>query len=310
MKFLSLPTMGASWRNALVYSIDLETEGPATAHIEIINVDEGRTIASFNIYGVTTTEFDISPYVREAMQDAMLVSGEGLSRSPFGCNIRVMVNGVSSATRLFYQATINMTEMSVLTQLPENLTIAQGESIRLTILARQNISVDVQLLATRTRLVGYTLMARGFPVEFIFPLHSVDSGLKEVVVDVSIDGYHVATYVYKYVVRESTTMQMLWYNAKGGIESYIFPRVEALGCRALMETRGNQRVVVGREYTYALISAYESPIELRRIGAVIFADRVFCDMGESMQCVRLETRALEGEPRSLRLVIKSNTGLL
>ena len=62
MKFLTIPKNGASWQQPLVYAVELGASDGSDAHVEIVDADNS-SIASFNVYGKSSFEVDISPYI-------------------------------------------------------------------------------------------------------------------------------------------------------------------------------------------------------------------------------------------------------
>lgn len=300
MKFLLLPENGASWREPLVYSFDLE-ETTDVAQIEIRGIVRGIDIARFNLYGVSKGEVDIAPYLKEIADVSPRDEAMGVYLSNTSFSVVVKVNGVASEVRTFHRERIDSSVKGVLTKQEPNSKIGEGETIRMTIYAQRSVTVVVRRQASKEYISPYGISAVGIPVEFIYPVFSDDDGLVSIDVDILCDAEQRKIYTYKYVPRDTPSQQVVWYDKKGAVQSYVFPQVKRRVCEAIL----SGDMVVGREHTWVLTSAYESPEELERIRGVVFADRVYFDVGGRCVEVEMLTRTISEESRNLQIVVKT-----
>ena len=300
MKFLLLPENGSSWREPLVYSFDLE-EATDVVQIEIRSIVRGMDIARFNLYGVSKGEVDIAPYLKEIADVSPRNEAMGLYLSNTSFSVVVIVNGVASEVRTFHRERIDTSVKGVLTRQEPNSKIGEGETIRMTIYAQRSVTVVVRRQASEQYITQFSISAVGIPVEFIYPVFSDDDGLVSIDVDISCDTEQRKTYIYKYVPRDTPSQQVVWYDKKGAVQSYVFPQVKRRVCEAIL----SGDMVVGREYTWVLTSAYESPEELERIRGVVFADRVYFNVGGRCVEVEMLTRTISEESRNLQIVVKT-----
>lgn len=300
MKFLLLPENGASWREPLVYSFELE-ETTDVAQIEIRGIVRGIDIARFNLYGVSKGEVDIAPYLKEIADVSPRDEAMGVYLSNTSFSVVVKVNGVASEVRTFHRERIDSSVKGVLTKQESNSKIGEGETIRMTIYAERSVTVVVRRQGSKEYISPYGISAVGIPVEFIYPVFSDDDGLVSIDVDILCDAEQRKIYTYKYVPRDTPSQQVVWYDKKGAVQSYVFPQVKRRVCEAIL----SGDMVVGREHTWVLTSAYESPEELERIRGVVFADRVYFDVGGRCVEVEMLTRTISEESRNLQIVVKT-----
>lgn len=300
MKFLLLPENGSSWREPLVYSFELE-EAADEVQIEIRDIVKGVDIARLNLYGVSKAEVDIAPYLKEKSDVSPRDEAMGLYLSNTSFSVVVIVNGVSSDVRTFHRERIDTSVKGVLTKQEPNSKIGEGETIRMTIYAQRSVTVVVRRQASQQYISPFSISAVGIPVEFIYPVFSDDDGLVSIDVDISCDTEPRKTYTYKYVPRDTPSQQVVWYDKKGAVQSYVFPQVKRRVCEAIL----SGDMVVGREHTWVLTSAYESPEELERIRGVVFADRVYFNVVGRCVEVEMLTRTISEESRNLQIVVKT-----
>lgn len=301
MKFLSLPQNGASWRDRLPYAIDLETTEASVAKVVILNTDSNESLATFNIYGVITAEFDIAPYLRSALQSTPPTSA-GFMHSPLSCNVAVSVNDTLSEPRLYTSAPLDTSTPQLMSTLPESPHIALGESICFAAYAKHSVVVTLGFYGKKSRVTSYNIATQGRPVEFFYPLQSADDNLSEIHLDIAFDGRRVGRYTYKYVERSSTTLQVVWRSTNGGLESYLFPQL--VRCRCKYNT------TTGAEYTYTLATAHEDPDTLRRISQIIFSEEVYVITRGKWHGVRLLTREMEAGNSNIEIMITTNKSIL
>lgn len=294
MKFLSIPENGASWQEPLLYSVDLETTDRVDSHVEVVDVGRNVVIASFYVYGGTSFEVDISPYVRIIADMAPIAYTRILSYSPTAYNIEVRVNGVASLSRRFYRAKFDVDTPKILSSIPDNPEVVFGETVRMTLYAKERVAVTVQSFAKNVQARSYSILSDGLPVEFVYPLLEVDEELTAVEITITLDGNFYGTIRYKLVGRKGISERIVWYNDNGGVECYTFPQGMLCSCEAIVQrVSGGDDKVVGREYLYRLYSAYESTKGMIRIMKMVCADSLYRERQGVCKKIELLTRKLD-----------------
>ncbi|MBO5894699.1 MAG: hypothetical protein J6Q33_02800 [Alistipes sp.] len=285
MKFTTIPENGSSWRGKLVYAIDCESE--VGQDIEVVVADGTLGLrASFNLYNVTTAEFDIAPYLRRMVSEQPTANVESLAWSSAAMLVVVSVGGVSSQSRLYYREAIDATAAQVLSTLSERVAMAQNETLRLSLFALRTAEVRVTTYLPMERTKIFTLRTYGRTVEFTLPLgaYSVGSTIR---IEFVCDDVRLKVLSINIVKREASARQLVWYNERGGVEFYTFPRSVRRYYRA-KEGAGAQgeQLLQSRCVVRRLLSAYEGAEEMERIAEMIFAPALY--LAKEGECERLE----------------------
>ena len=313
MKFLTIPKNGASWQQPLVYAVELGASDGSDAHVEIVDADNS-SIASFNVYGKSSFEVDISPYIRDIADVAPVTSKIALSRSNAAYKIVVRVNGVSSETRIYYREELDVETPTILSCVKERAVVSSHDTIRLTIYAKKTVSITIHKIRKVVMSRSFHIMTNGLPVELVFPLSQEEDDITSVNIKIVMDELHTHDLSYRVIQQVCKGVQTVWYNTMGGVESYTFPRCKLISCEAVMKRgRDGQERVAGKEYLYTLYSAYEVADELARIGQIPFADNLYVDKGGTCHSVQLVTRKIDlGDTpggKNLQIEVKSRKKL-
>lgn len=276
MKFLTIPLNGSSWRDPLIYAIELDEADEGVADVQIVDSKTREVMASFKLYNIAAAEIDIAPYLR-CRADVSPARGDqvlSLSTAVFG--VLVMVNGVAAPGRTYYRAKLDVARPQVLSSMDINPHIAQGGCIRKTIYARSKVVVNISQFGDKTKVMTYEINTDGRPVEFVYTLTEVVARFRLLIVAITVDGRLLESTEYVGKEADSREKQLIWYNDIGGVESYIFPRCEMSSREAVVQSSGDgYDRVVGCEYMWQLTSAYEPSEELERIRSVVFRDAVY-----------------------------------
>lgn len=293
MRFLKIPENGASWNAALCYTMATERGLKDDMVVEVIDAISGEVLGTRRLYGITTAEIDIAPYVRNAIGVATLTTAI-LELSPSARAIIVRANGVDAEQRIFYRAKLHTTSPHILSSLKQPSVVAHGDVIRITAFATEEVRVSVEDKRIVEAEVVSAIQSKGMPVEIavqtsLYVGHNVPIRVK-----VTCDrGY---TYTFDCTIVEPTeaSYRIAWYNTEGGIECYTFPRGvrESLGAEMAAEIRGRASRLRGVVARYRLVSAFEARDEVERIAGVIFSPEVYECKGVESSVVKLLDREI------------------
>ena len=91
MKFTLLPEAYSSFREPLIYAFTTEDATPRDVEIKIIDCADNKVIGRKRLYGVSSGEVDIAPYLRSATRPSLPSTIEGCGEIDTATNIRVKV---------------------------------------------------------------------------------------------------------------------------------------------------------------------------------------------------------------------------
>lgn len=312
MNFTSLPSNGASWREPLVYKIDTESTTPQDVILEIVDTANMSILGTMRLYGVTTAEVDIAPYIASTTS---LVPGwtNGaliLQRSQSARSVLVRADGVESASRIFYRSAFNYTQSTTLSSVVEHQEIEQGDVARITVFGKTRLWVTYNSSAA-AEPKETTATTRGYPIELMMSTLNMRVGTK-FSVSIRYETGYSDTFNYTVVSRRTTSTRLLWYNTKGGIDSAIFDHTIRLGCGVDVATESwsgtrSYRSVEGWA-NYRLCTGYESAATIDMMLGVLFSPKVFSDRESKCEEVDVTTREVvfdsKGQLHTLSLDIR------
>lgn len=316
MRFLSIPQSGLSWQQPLVYSFTTEGDEPEDVRIVIYDLQSGGPIATKMLYGVTVAQVDIAPYLRSVYQESIVApEATGVMVSTTSRYVGVDVGGVVSSPALFLAAPLNVEQPEMLSMLADVQDVEYGDLIYFTLFTPQRtklvITSHTPLTARRQQFTGPEVAQ---PLDVIIHTARLAPNIKKIVVDIYNGEGQYRTLTFNIVASDSRSKRLFWRNARGGVESYSFPRSIRLATQATID-----KFATGKESYYArlksstecyrLCSAYESANELERIAEIIRSPYVYEMMGGQLRPVELRTRSVEygahGELRQLLLEVET-----
>lgn len=306
MKFISIPKNGSSWRERLPYSFTTESQEKQDVTLEIVNSTTGVLLGTMRLYGVTEAEVDIAPYIRQHLSLAPLDTSRqvDLQVSPSAISVMVRVGGVASEARVFFRMGFDYSAVGVLSGAPQSQTILSGETIRLTIFSQLRVEATVTVTGGKGPTVRCEGLTYGMPMELIVPTRLL-SGAERVSVMLRCDGKGVIAYTYNVAPRLSTAQRLVWYNAKGGIESYLFDHAMHLNYTVSREDdhATGAKSVDGR-VRYRLCSGCELQAEMDRITQLMLSPVVYREVGGICREVAVESREVEFDSKGLLHTLK------
>lgn len=309
MKFVKLPKNGASWDGALSYTIATSDGMTGDAVVEVVDAISGATLGTRRLYGISRAEFDVAPYVRNAIGEATPLSAT-LSRSPSARKIIVRANGVESEERLFFRATLDTSAPQILSATKQSSVVAHGAKICLTVFAQEEVRLTIVDRRATTSETYSAIATSGMPVDIAVATSFYAGDNIPLTLKIVCDRKQTYTLDYTIVEPTSSSYSIAWYNTQGGIESYTFPRAvrESIGAELMSAVRGRAPRLRGVVARYRLLSAFERQEEVERLVGVIFSPEVFEVGDEGCSRVVLENRTISfddhGGLRRVELCVK------
>lgn len=217
-----MPQNGASWLQPLLYNLEFgQREKQVT--VEIYDMLSSEQLGRIMLYNLTSAEIDIAPYIRSRKLSEPLAKQEAIiAPSPDACRVVLRVNGVESEPRLIFRSEISTLSPQVMSAITENGSIAVGETIRLTVLAKSDINLTL-VQPSDGGFSKYECATDGVPCEVVVPINNAKLG-DIITLRVVCDNTEVVMCSYRVVERDSSAVRLTWLNAKGGVESHTFPQ--------------------------------------------------------------------------------------
>lgn len=310
MIFKTMPQNGASWLKPLLYSIEFEQREEQVA-VEIYDELTDSQLGRILLYNTSSVEIDIAPYIRNKRLPLPLADQKSIiAISPDVCRVVLRVNGEESEPIVLFRSDIGVPSPRILSAISESDTVALGERIRLTLLARRHIKI----LVVNASDVGFKTVEfdnDGLPCEVVVPVERANIN-ETVVLRIECDGVLVGVSYYRVVERDDSAVRLAWHNAQGGMECHTFPqslrRSLAIKSEDIEGECGWYRRVVGSTIVRRLVMSGLLQSEVDSILDILLSPRVYrCD-NESNMAVQLLTDTIlyddHGKLRRLEFDIK------
>ena len=309
MKFISIPKNGSSWRGRLPYSFTTEGDEPQDVTVEILNYDTGSVLGTMRLYGVVNGEVDIAPYIRPYVSMRFVETSRlaEFSTSLSAIKAMVRIGGVLSEPRVFFRSEFDSSVVGPLSDRVSNPTIIQGESIRMTIFAQVRADVAVSFVGKNGSSYKQEILTRGMPVELVVNTNSVGS-IERVNINIRCDNSNIFVLSYTVMQHMGTSQRIVWYNKRGGVESYLFDHAKRLsydvdrGGRALCDAKC---LNIDGRVRYRLCSGYEQQADMERVAQLMLSPIVCRGCGSECREVEVESREItfddKGVLRSITL---------
>lgn len=293
MNFKTIPKNGASWREPLIYKVEL-AENEQQVEVDIYDQITQRVIGRLRLYANGPTEVDIAPYIRSAVagMGALPDSTSAITTSKDAFMIKLRANGETSQQRLYFREDISNRSSQLLSSKVEGATIANGEVVRLTVYAAEIITLTFLQPANAGGVKNYTFYTQGIPCEIAVPISNVGIG-ENLVVRVRCDGGESVVHNFKVVRREESACRLAWVNAYGGVECHTFPqsvqRHLTVKSEEVESELGWYRRVVESRLLRRLLLHGAMQSEIDRVLGIFLSPVVYLCDGDEAQQVRLLT---------------------
>lgn len=291
-----MPEAFSSFREPLIYALDTQNSTPRDVKIEIIDKSSGRALGEKHLHGVTTAEVDIAPYLRSAVVPTLPQSVEecGVVESPTQIKVVVVANGVSSSSRTFIAAKVNLDNYyQPLTTQHLHRTMARDEFDLISFFSYSDIVVEVvvEFFGKGNESLTITPDAGGQRVVAVTARGR--RGVSNMRATVMVDG--VAETVYEYEIKENLrgARRVAWLNDWLAPELYTFPLRKSVlieAARKRMESIwGSEAAAAERENELKLISAYEPQAQIEALASILSTPRAWLVEGSELQSVEITT---------------------
>ena len=296
MKFTLLPEAYSSFREPLLYAFTTESTTPRDVDISIIDCADNKVIGRKRLYGVTTGEVDIAPYLRSAARPTLPSSIEECGEVDTLTNIRVIVeaDGVASAPRKFIAAKIDRKAIfTLLTSQQRHRTMERDEFDIISYFSWPEIvvSLDVEFIGNGSELITITPPSGGQRAVAVTARGR--EGVDAMRVTLMVDGAPTETIEYELKTNLLSARRVAWLNTQLSPELYTFPLRKGV---LIESTRRHMESIWGREAASVeahnelkLLSAYEPERQLRAIAEILYSPRVWLIEGSDIRSVLLAT---------------------
>ncbi len=301
MKFTSIPQNGASWRDRLVYKFDTDSVIPTDVKVEIFDIKNSKRIGCMVLYGITTGEVDIAPFVAQEASLEPITSDRTITiaESPSAIKVVVFANGTTSAQRTFFRAPLYTSTAQLLSyNEPTTREIKRGDAIHLTLFTKSSVKVTLteREPGTTTPIVA-TYSTSNTPLEVVVATANISPAASTIDLAIECDDSTVQNLTYRLTNKDSKSQTLLWYNYRGGIESYTFAHSMPISYEAkisdgratsdtlLRKAKGLKRV--------RLCTGYETTATIARVVELLIAPAIYKVEGNTAMAVEMATNNLE-----------------
>lgn len=298
MKFINIPKNGASWSGELLYSFATELAEPGDVQVIVRDADTNEEFGRMKLYSVIGGTVDIAPAVRRKMSHEPPSSATPqIIPSRAMCRVIVEVEGVSSPTITLFCAVYNPLMHKVLSSMSTECGIASGDTLHFTLNVVKGATITVvELTGPRPRqIANLSYSAQSQVVEVVVPIGNLSKEADRVVVTIT-NGIVTDIAEYRVVERTEGSRKLLWYNAYGGIESYIFPYSRLLERKADVSTiRTATKLhssLTAAQSRVRLTSAVLQLREQERLAEILRSPYIFEERSNAIRSVDLPSREL------------------
>lgn len=276
MQFTQIPPQFAPLGGRIEYA--LSTEAADTLDIHIVTADD-ELLGAKRFATVTQTSFDAAPYLRRAICFQPTTGSTGFYPAQER-TITAVVEAAgrsgaqaAAAGRTFLPTCVAVTGPALLSSMPRQRLISDGECDELTLWCEGAISVMVTAQGDQS-LVGQNYNSSS-PGLHLFRLNTQDfPGAHTIRVDAGACGEVVYT-----VISCRSGCRVAWRSASGSIEHYTFPK-HLTTCIGVAKQRacgpqGRIAVAIIPDRRTTLESAYETTEMLERISEIIASPQVW-----------------------------------
>lgn len=303
MKFTSIPEAYSSFREPLIYALDTESTTPRDVELKIMNRTTGEEIGRKRLYGITTAEVDIAPYLRSASQPTLPQSITECGQIECGTTIKVVVEaeGVSSSSRNFVAASVDQEALYMLLtsqQLHRTMERDDFDIIPYFTWPDIVVSFDVEFIGNGTERITITPPSGGQRAVAVTARGR--EGVDTIRVTVKVDGRADTTIEYTLQPNLRGARRVAWLNKHLSPEVYTFPLRKGVLIEA---TRHHMESIWGREAAAVesrselkLLSAYEPERQLKALAEILTSPRVWLVEGANIKNVELTTERVMLSP--------------
>ena len=297
MKFTNIPKNGASWSGELLCSFATELADKSDVQVIVRDAETDAELGRLKLYAITEATVDIAPIVRRRVSDEPPIErASAIVPSLAMCRVIVEVEGVRSPKIALFRAEYNPMMHTLLSSMSTECGIASGDTLRFTLNVVKGATVLVsEFIGLRQQQIAHLSYSGSQVVEVVVPIDNLSKDADKVVVSIS-NGIVTDSAEYRVVERTESSRRLLWYNAKGGIESYIFPHSRLLERKADVSTTRTATKLYARlnsaQSRVRLTSAVLQLREQERIAELLRSPYIFEECSDAIRSVELPSREL------------------
>ena len=233
MNIRTSPAPYSSVVEPLLYTLEGLNPNAVTT-VEIVNADNGATLGTLRLKGLTSRSIDVAPYLRRHfVLDPVINSGTyAISHPSSIINSYIRVGGITSATLPAVLASPHNSPLErnlLLSDKPIHRTLAAGENDDLRLISTNcYIKASFRLIDTNGRTTSYNISTEereqmvGVVVDFDTLQARVSTPLKRIEVTLSTSEKTVATVTYDIVERGAASHRVAWFNSLGACDLHTF----------------------------------------------------------------------------------------
>lgn len=285
MIFKTMPQNGASWLKPLLYNLEFEQK-EEQVEVEIYDLLTSTQLGKIMLYNTASAEIDIAPYIRsQKLCLPLLKQRLMVEPSQDACRIVLRVNNEESQPIVVFRSEIGEISPRMISSVTDSGTVAVGETIRFTLLARNTIKIII----TWQKYGGmqhFEFAANGVPCDAALHIHTANVG-DNVVLRIECDDVLVGESCYRVVERDDSAVRLTWINSIGGMECCTFPQSVRRNLEVKSEDVececGWYRRVVSSTIVRRLILPGATQSEVDSVLDILLSPKVYrCDIGEEM----------------------------
>ena len=296
MKFTSIPEAYSSFREPLLYAFDTESNEARDVDLKIINKTDNTVIGRKKLYGVTSGEVDIAPYLRSVAVTTLpdTITECGVVETASQIKVIVEAEGVSPAVRNFVAAKVDLDKIyTPLMAQHLHRTMARDEFDLISFFSLPDVVVEVvvEFFGKGTDVVSITPPSGGQRVVAVTARGR--EGVDNIRAMVMVDG--VVTTVVEYEIKSNLkgARRLAWLNDNLAPELYTFPLRKSVlieAARKSMESIwGEEAGAAERENELKLLSAYEPQGQIEALSSILSTPKAWLVKGCELQRVAITT---------------------
>ena len=298
MKFTNIPKNGASWSGELLYSFATELADKSDVQVIVRDAETDAELGRLQLYAITEATVDIAPIVRRRVSDEpQIARASEIIPSLAMCRVIVEVEGVRSPKISLFRADYKPLIHRVLSSMSTGCGIASGDTLRFTLNVVKGATVTVEELTghKHRHIAHLSYNAQSQIVEVVVPIGNLSKEADRVVVTIT-NGIVTDIAEYRVVERTESSRKLLWYNAQGGVESYIFPYSRLLERKADVSTirtaTKQHSSLTAAQSRVRLTSAVLQLREQERLAEILRSPYIFEERSDTILGVELPSREL------------------
>lgn len=298
MKFTNIPKNGASWSGELLCSFATELADKSDVQVIVRDAETDAELGRLKLYAITEATVDIAPIVRRRVSDEpQIARASEIIPSLAMCRVIVEVEGVRSPKISLFRADYKPLIHRVLSSMSTGCGIASGDTLRFTLNVVKGATVTVEELTghKHRHIAHLSYNAQSQVVEVVVPIGNLSKEADRVVVTIT-NGIVTDIAEYRVVERTEGSRKLLWYNAQGGVESYIFPYSRLLERKADVSTirtaTKQHSSLTAAQSRVRLTSAVLQLREQERLAEILRSPYIFEERSNAIRSVDLPSREL------------------